>query len=507
MKDIRETAADTSEKKDRVGEAEQDLSFAKQSNAFEMEQLGDDCMREGRREEAVTYYEKSIRIREETARNTASLLARRKLADAYRKLGIAYSEMSGPDNDRVAEEYYRKAIGLYILLEDETPDWLRVSEIRNLKGKPGLAKKPDCTIVSFENQFREMHRNRYFEKASLHGAVSWLFSCWRYAKQLEEAFGVKDACQAYEELQEAADQCTRDGFPVACFFKAIANEGIGRLSQGMMIREDGSLDDGIIMNGERCLNEAHVAYRRLAEEEPGWAGFLGCLKAASVLQTIMEETLYADDVYDSMIKWYRESIRLIEGIGSRQPCILADYYRAYALCKTAEAHVAGLRYEASLEYYEECISVAEKIASSVPGTEAPHILFRCHKTLGDIYEETDEFQKAESHYHSAIEALSLPVIMSASEKKDTASIYQNLGFIKWRMNRMDEALIHYEEEFRIREALVKSEMPYGKHDLMTEYHNLSVSLRRRFGEKYEKEAAKYEKRAREIADDIGYSLP
>ena len=205
------------------------LSSARQYIAIGKERLGDACMRRGKPEQALPFYEESISIREDMAGETVSLLARRKLADGYRKLGDAYAEIRDDNSGEKAEEYYRNAILLYILLEDETSDWFRLSEVNYLREGKCFNDKPDCTTIGFTETILDDRKRRYSEKPSLHGAMSWLFQYWRYASQLCSIQSEDEALTVYADLLEAARRCVQDGFPVAELFVAVAEEQIGSL--------------------------------------------------------------------------------------------------------------------------------------------------------------------------------------------------------------------------------------------------------------------------------------
>jgi tetratricopeptide (TPR) repeat protein len=119
-------------------------------------------------------------------------------------------------------------------------------------------------------------------------------------------------------------------------------------------------------------------------------------------------------------------------------------------------------YSKALSYYEKDLAISQK---TLPVNHPD--LATCYSNIGNVYDNMGEYSKSLSYYEKALEISqkTLPVNHSS-----LATSYNNIGLVYKNMGEYSKALSYYEKALEIRHKSLPANHP----DLATSYNNLGV---------------------------------
>ncbi len=178
--------------------------------------------------------------------------------------------------------------------------------------------------------------------------------------------------------------------------------------------------------------------------------------------------------YSKALSYYEKALEIEQKtLPANHPSLATSYNNIGSVYKNMG------EYSKALSYYEKALEIEQK---TLPANH-PH-LATSYNNIGVVYMNMGEYSKALSYYEKALEMLqkTLP-----TNHPDLVSSYNNIGFVYKNMGEYSKALSYYEKALEIRQKTLPGNHP----SLATSYNNIG-GVYYNMGE-YSKALSYYEK--------------
>jgi tetratricopeptide (TPR) repeat protein len=372
---------------------------------------------QGKYTEAITYYEKSLEIKQKTLPANHP-----DLADSYNNIGSVYDDMGEYSK---ALSYYEKALEIYQkTLPANHPDLATsYNNIGSVYVNMGEYSKALSSYEKALETYQKTLPANHPDLATSHNNIGSMYvNMGEYSKALSY----------YEKALEIFQKALPANHPNL----ANSYNNIGAVYYNM-----GEYSK-VLSSYEKALE---IFQKTLPVNHPNLANSYNNIGAV----------YYNMGEYSKALSYYEKALEIYQKTLPANHPDLATFYN-----NTGEVYRNIGEYQKALSYYEKALEIYQK---TLPANH-PN-LATSYNNIGEVYRNMGEYQKALSYYEKALEIYQKTLPANHS---DLATVYNNIGLVYHNMGEYSKALSYYEKTLEIRQKTLPADHP----DFATSYNNI-----------------------------------